>query len=172
VLDLEFLIVDPTSERVLAAYVENLKRLGLSVSQRRVDPAQYERRMKTFDFDVLSTRYALRLTPGVELRNLWDSEAAATNGSFNLAGIRNPVVDALIAKVIEARSRADLEVATRALDRVLRAGHYWVPQWFRASHYVGYWDKYARPPTKPRYDSGIIHTWWYDDAKAAKLKSN
>jgi microcin C transport system substrate-binding protein len=172
VLDLEFLIVDPTAERISGAYVENLRRLGLSVNLRRVDPAQYQRRAKTFDFDVLSARYALRLTPGVELRNFWDSEAAAANGSFNLAGISDPVVDALIAKVIEARSRTDLQAATRALDRVLRAGHYWVPQWYMPVHHVAYWDKYARPAIKPRYDRGIIHTWWYDEAKAAKLKSN
>jgi microcin C transport system substrate-binding protein len=171
VLDLEFLIVDPTSERVLAGYVANLKSLGLSVSIRRADPAQYERRVKAFDFDVITTRYTLRLTPGVELRNYWSSEAAKTEGSANRAGISDPVVDALIAKVIEARSREELEVATRALDRVLRAGHYWVPQWYKPAHHIAHWDKYSRPAKQPRYDRGI-DSWWYDAAKAAKLKNN
>jgi microcin C transport system substrate-binding protein len=172
VLALEFLIIDPTSERILTGYTENLRRLGLDVSIRRVDPAQYERRMKAFDFDVATARYVMRMTPGVELRNIWSSEAAKIDGSRNLAGIADPVVDALIGKVVEARSRDDLETAARALDRVLRAGHYWVPQWYYPAHNVAHWDKYARPAVKPRYDRGIIHTWWYDPAKAAKLTSN
>jgi microcin C transport system substrate-binding protein len=171
-LALEFLIIDPTSERILTGYTENLRRLGLDASIRRVDPAQYERRMKAFDFDVASARYVMRLTPGVELRSLWSSEAANIDGSRNLAGIADPVVDALIGKVVEARSRDALETAARALDRVLRAGHYWVPQWYKPAHHVAHWDKYARPAVKPRYDRGITHTWWYDPAKAAKLTSN
>jgi microcin C transport system substrate-binding protein len=139
---------------------------------RRVDPAQYERRVKAFDFDVVGTRYAMGLTPGVELRTYWASAAAKTEGSRNLAGISDPVVDALIAKVIEAGSREELQVATRALDRVLRAGRYWVPQWYNPVHHVAHWDKYGRPETKPLYARGIIDSWWYDAAKAAKLKPN
>ena len=81
-------------------------------------------------------------------------------------------IDALIVKVSEARSRDELKTATSALDRVLRAGHYWVPHWYRPYHYIAYWDKYGRPEVKPRYERGIIHTWWFDAAKAAKLKSN
>ncbi len=171
-LDIEFLIVDPSTERILTPYVKNLQAIGVQTSIRRIDPAQYERRAKAFDFDVVIARYALRLTPGVEVRSFWSSEAAATEGSYNLAGIRSPVVDALIAKVSEADSRAALVTATRALDRVLRAGHYWVPHWYRPYHYVAYWDKFGRPDVKPRYERGIIHTWWYDPAKAAKLKVN
>lgn len=171
-LELEFLIIDPTSERILTSYVENLGRLGLTVSIRRVDAAQYQRRLKTFDFDVVSTRYSLRSTPSVELRSFWSSEAAKTDGSANLAGINHPVIDALITKAIEAKSRKELEVALRALDRVLRAGHYWVPQWYKAAHHIAHWDKFSRPATKPRYDRGVVDTWWYDAAKAAKLKDN
>jgi microcin C transport system substrate-binding protein len=172
VFDLEFLIVDPVSERVLSNYVENLKRLGLDISIRRVDPAQYQRRVKSFDFDVVTARYSLRLTPGVELRSYWSSETASVDGSLNLAGISSPVIDALIGKAVEAKSRADLEVATRALDRVLRAGHYWVPQWYKPIHHIAHWDRFSRPAIKPRYDRGIVDTWWYDAAKAAKLRSN
>jgi microcin C transport system substrate-binding protein len=171
-LDIEFIIVDPVSERVLAGYVANLKSLGIPATIRRVDAAQYQRRLKTFDFDIVTTRYSLRLTPGVELRSYWGSENANVDGSLNLAGIASPVVDALIAKVVEATSRAELVTATQALDRVLRAGHYWVPQWFKPSHHVAHWDRFSRPATKPRYDRGIVHTWWYDAAKAAKLKPN
>jgi microcin C transport system substrate-binding protein len=171
-LDIEFLILDPSTERLLTPYVKNLQAIGVQTSIRRIDPAQYERRLKSFDFDVVIARYVLRLTPGVEVRSFWSSEAAATDGSYNLAGIRNPAVDALIAKVSEANNRAALKAATRALDRVLRAGHYWVPHWYRPYHYVAYWDKFGRPSVKPRYERGIIHTWWYDAEKAAKLKSN
>jgi microcin C transport system substrate-binding protein len=172
VLDLEFLVTDPTYERILAGYVINLQALGIQTSVRRIDPAQYERRLKSFDFDVVMARYTMRLTPGVELRTYWGSEAAKTEGSFNLAGIADPVVDAMIGKVTEANSREDLKTATRALDRVLRAGHYWVPHWYKPSHYIAMWDKFGRPPVKPRYERGIIHTWWYDAERAAKLKGN
>jgi microcin C transport system substrate-binding protein len=172
VLDLEFLIVDPTSERILTPYVKNLQAIGVVPSIRRIDPAQYERRVKSFDFDVITQRYVLRLTPGVELRNFWGSEAAKTEGSFNLSGISHPAIDALIAKVVEAKSREDLKIATRALDRVLRAGHYWVPHWYKAAHHIAYWDKFSRPAVKPAYERGVIQTWWYDPDKAAKLKPN
>ncbi|HEU0058898.1 MAG TPA: extracellular solute-binding protein [Hyphomicrobiaceae bacterium] len=170
-LSLEFLITDPVSERILLPYVKNLEALGISASVRRIDPAQYERRVKSFDFDVVTTRYVLRLTPGTEMRNFWGSEAAKTEGSFNLAGISQPAVDALIAKAVEAKSREELLTATRALDRVLRAGHYWVPQWYKAAHNIAHWDKFQRPAIKPRYDRGIIDSWWYDADKAAKLKT-
>ncbi len=171
-LKLEFLIVDPVSERIIQPYAKNLQAIGIPPGIRRVDPAQYERRIKAFDFDVVTTRYSLRLTPGVELRNFWGSEAARTEGSFNLAGIADPAVDALIGKVLEAKSRAELNTATKALDRVLRLGHYWVPHWFKAAHHVVFWDKFSRPAIKPRYERGIVDTWWYDADKAAKLKSN
>jgi microcin C transport system substrate-binding protein len=172
VLDLEFLIVDPVTERILTPYAKNLQAVGVQSTIRRIDPAQYERRVKSFDFDVVTQRYSLRLTPGVELRSFWGSEAAKTDGSYNLAGISHPAVDALIAKVTEAKSRAELNTATKALDRVLRAGHYWVPHWYKAAHNIAHWDKFNRPAVKPRYERGIIHTWWYDAEKAGKLKPN
>jgi microcin C transport system substrate-binding protein len=113
----------------------------------------------------------LRLTPGIEMRSDWSSEAAKTNGSFNLAGISDPVVDALIDRVIAAKSRAELVTATRAIDRVLRAGHYWVPHWYKASYSVAYWNKYSRPAIQPKYDAGVLDTWWFDSKKAEALKS-
>jgi microcin C transport system substrate-binding protein len=171
-LELEFLVTDPTSERILSPYVKNLEALGIGATIRRVDPAQYERRLKIFDFDVVSQRYAMRLTPGVELRSYWGSQAAGSEGTANLSGIRSPVVDALIAKVEQAKSRADLETATRALDSVLRAGHYWVPHWYAAVHRLVFWDKFGRPAVAPRYERGITDTWWYDADRAAKLTIN
>jgi microcin C transport system substrate-binding protein len=171
-LELEFLILDQGSERVVAPYVKNLLALGIQSSIRRVDPAQYERRRKSFDFDIITSRFALRATPGTELKAFLASATANTEGSYNLAGIANPVVDALLDSVARANSREELTTSTRALDRVLRAGRYWVPQWYRPYHYVAYWNKYDRPAVKPRYGRGIIQSWWYDAEKAAKLQSN
>jgi len=169
VLSIEFLVYEPTFERVIAPYIKNLKSLGIDAYIRRVDPAQFERRVKAFDFDIITQRFSMRLTPGAELLNFFGSEAAATEGSFNRAGIKNPVVDALAQKALEARTREELVTAIRALDRVLRAGHYWVPQWYKASHHIAYWNKFGRPETKPKYDRGIVDTWWYDAEKASKL---
>jgi microcin C transport system substrate-binding protein len=170
VLDIEFLIVDPSSERLLGGYVSNLKRIGIAASLRRIDPAQYERRVKEFDFDIVTTRFVMSLTPGSELRAYFGSETAEMAGSRNLAGIKNPAVDALIVRLGEAKSRAEVHTVAAALDRVLRANNYWVSHYFKASHHVAYWDKFARPATKPKYARGIDDTWWIDAAKAAKLK--
>ena len=168
-LDVEVLLFEDGFVRIVDPYVSNLKRIGVNASIRMVDPAQYEQRMKTFDFDVAIQRYSLRLTPGVELRNFWSSQAAAMDGSFNLAGIADPVVDALIDKAIAAKSRKELVAATRSIDRVLRASHYWIPQWYKASHNIAYWNKFSRPETKPKYDPGVVDTWWFDRAKADAL---
>ena len=159
-------------ERIAAPYVKNLKLLGIDASIRMVDPAQYQQRLKDFDFDITTERYQMRNTPGVELRSYFGSAAAKMDGSLNLAGISDPAVDALIERVIAAKSREELNTAARALDRVLRAGHYWVPHWYKASNNIAYWDKFSRPATKPRFDRGILDTWWYDEAKAAKLTAN
>ncbi|MGI8851836.1 MAG: extracellular solute-binding protein [Methyloceanibacter sp.] len=170
--ELEILTFEPSFERLTAPYVKNLKLLGIDARIRMVDPAQYQQRLKNFDFDVTTERYVMRNTPGVELRSYFGSDAAAIDGSLNLAGISDPAVDALIERILSAKSRDELETAACALDRVLRNGHYWVPHWYKASHHVAHWDKYARPETKPRFDRGILDTWWYDEAKAATLASN
>ena len=167
--EFEMLLDAAAFERIAGPYVKNLKSIGIIANMRRVDPAQFELRMKTFDFDMTIERFSLRLTPGIELKNFWGSEAAKTDGSFNLAGISNPAVDALADRIVKAQTRAELVVAARALDRVLRSGHYWVPHWYKASHHLAFWNKYAWPDVKPKYDRGALATWWYDPAKAAKL---
>jgi microcin C transport system substrate-binding protein len=168
-LTLELLNYEPAFERLSAPYLKNLKLLGTDAKLRMVDPAQYQRRLKSFDFDITTERYVMRNTPGVELRSYFGSAAASMDGSLNLAGIADPAVDALVERVIGAKSREELTTAARALDRVLRAGHYWVPHWYKASNAIAYWDKFSRPETKPRFDRGVLDTWWYDEAKAAKL---
>ena len=105
------------------------------------------------------------------MKNYWGSSTRSVDGSLNLAGIAEPVIDALIDKALAAETRAELVTATRAIDRILRAGHYWVPHWYKASHNVAVWDKFSWPEKKPDYDRGIIETWWYDNDKAAKLSA-
>ncbi len=166
---LEFLSDSPLFERIVQPYGRNLKLLGIDSSFRRVDSAQYQSRLKDFDFDVTTRRFAMAPTPGEGIRQYWGSAAADQPGSPNMSGIKDPVVDALIDRVIAAPSREDLVVATRALDRVLRAGRYWVPQWYKASHAVAHWDMFGWPAQKPRYDFPVETTWWYDGEKAARI---
>jgi microcin C transport system substrate-binding protein len=170
-LDAEFLLFEPSFERILGPYIKNLTAIGIRATIRRVDPAQYERRSKSFDFDIVVKRYVMRSTPGVELNDYFSSASASVEGSTNMAGIKSPAVDALIAKAGGAKTRAELAVAMRALDRVLRAGHYWVPQWHKGAHNVPHWNKFSRPAVKPKYDLGAVDTWWVDPDKQAKLKT-
>lgn len=170
-LAVEILIFSPSFERIILPYLNNLKAIGINATLRRVDPAQYERRVKSFDFDMTTERYTMRLTPGIELKTFWGSDSAKTDGSYNLAGISDPVVDALIDRIMAAATRDELETAARAADRVLRAGYYWVPHWYKAAHHLAYWNKFSRPDTKPKYARGVIDTWWYAAEKAEKLKS-
>lgn len=167
---LEFLTFEPRMSEITNIYVQTLNRLGIEASVRQVDPAQYERRTKAYDFDATTRRYSMRLTPGVELREYFSSSRAAVEGTPNISGIADPVVDALIEKVIAAPSREELTTAAHALDRVLLAGYYWIPNWYKASHHLAYWDKFGQPAVKPRYQRGIVDTWWLDPKREAALK--
>jgi microcin C transport system substrate-binding protein len=169
-LTVEFLIDDPTSERIIAPYAKNLRLLGIDAIMRGIDPAQHERRIKDFDFDLDIMRLVRGQTPGTELVGSLGSRSAKENGSFNISGIALPVVDALINKMINAKSREELLFVGRALDRVLRAEHIWVSNWGKASHWIVYWDVFERPQVKPDYDRGIDDTWWVDAEKAKTLK--
>lgn len=157
---IEFLIFEPSSERIIAAYIQNLKLLGIDASIRLVDPSQYQRRFEDFDFDVTTARFTQRNTPGVELRSFFSTQAAALPGTQNLAGIKDPVVDALIESIIAATSREALNARVRALDRVLREGHYWVPQWAKGVFHLAFWNKFSWPDIQPKYQRGILDTWW------------
>jgi len=168
-LTIEFLTDAPTFERIIQPLIKNLSLLGIDASMRLVDPAQYQERMKEFDFDITTQRFSMRETPGVELRAYMGSAAAEEPGSRNLAGISSPVVDALIDAVISARSREELVTAARALDRVLRAQHYWIPQWYKGEHNLAVWNKFGRPDIKPRYHRGVLELWWVEPQKEAAL---
>ena len=171
-LDIEFLITSPVFERILGPYVKNLALLGINATIRTVDEAQYQSRTESYDYDVVSSRFMAGLTPGDGLRIFFGSESASRPGTFNMSGVASPEIDALIDKVVEAQTRAELDVAGRALDRVLRAEQFWVPNWHKGSHWLAYWDKFGRPDVKPKYDRGILDTWWYDEAKAKKIAGN
>ncbi len=158
--EIEFLDDSSSFARITGPYIENIKKLGIDAKMREVDRPQYQRRVESFDFDIVTARFSLSLTPGPELFNFFSSEAADSDGSFNLAGIKDPIVDSLIETVIAADNREDMETALRALDRVLRDGRYWVPQWSKASHTLAWWDRFERPKTKPAYARGILETWW------------
>jgi microcin C transport system substrate-binding protein len=166
----EFLYDERGLEPHTQSFIHNLRQLGIVATIRVVDAAQYKQRMDDFDFDVTTERIVMSFSPGEELRSRFGSEAAKEHGSNNVVGIEDPVVDALIAKALVANSRDELVHICRALDRVLRAGRYWIPHWYKPTHWIAHWDIFGRPEKTARYDPGIATTWWYDDAKAKRIK--
>ncbi|MGF1447050.1 MAG: extracellular solute-binding protein [Pikeienuella sp.] len=170
-LAIEFLSSSPSFDRITNPYAERLKRIGVDATLRRVDPAQYERRLEEYDFDITVDRKAMSSTPGVELRTHFHSANANDPGSENLSGVAHPAVDALVERVEAAQSREEVTAAVMALDRVLRALQIWVPQWSKASHHLAFWDIYGRPPveTKPTYARAVIDRWWIDPEKLARF---
>ncbi|MCX5567950.1 MULTISPECIES: extracellular solute-binding protein [Kaistia] len=166
---IEFLEADPSFERVVNPYIQNLKRIGIDASLRIVDTAQYIARINDFDFDVVSTVMGQSHSPGNEQREFWGSAAADLKGSRNLMGIKNPAVDKLIDRVVYAKDREELVAATHALDRVLLWNYYVVPQWYSDTINVAYWNKFGIPEKQPEYVGIDIDSWWVDPAKAAAL---
>jgi microcin C transport system substrate-binding protein len=171
VLKIEFLIDEPTFKPHHATFIKNLALVGIEAEIRIIDAVQYRARVESFDFDVTTQRMNFSPTPGDSLRPYFSSQAAATKGSYNLSGVANPAIDALIEKAIGADTRKDLTIACRALDRVFRAGRYWVPQWYRSTHPIAYWDQFSHPAKPPKYAQGVgaPENWWFDAAKAARL---
>jgi microcin C transport system substrate-binding protein len=166
----EFLAEDPTTERIVLFFKPSLERLGMNVAVRTVDSAQYENRLRQFDFDIIVANWGESLSPGNEQRGYWGSQAADQPGSRNLVGIKNPAVDELINRVIFSKDRAELVAATHALDRVLLWNFYVVPQWTSSVVRTARWDRFGRPTTLPKYGlSGFPTIWWWDAEKAAKL---
>jgi microcin C transport system substrate-binding protein len=175
IFKIEFLHDEPSFQPHHAPFIKNLGTLGIEASLRIVDAVQYRARVEDFDFDITTERLGISATPGDSMRPSFSSQAARTKGSYNLAGIANPAIDALIEKILAADTRAELTTACRAFDRVFRAGRYWVSHWYRANHPVAYWDVFDHPTTLPRYQfdaSGVGERilWWYDAAKSAKLE--
>ncbi len=165
----EILVADPSGERISLFWKPSLERIGVTASIRVVDPAQYENRLRSFDFDIIIDTWGESLSPGNEQREFWGSQTADVPGSKNTIGIRNPAVDALIDKVIFAKDRADLVAATHALDRVLLWNFYLVPQFTYGFSRYAIWDRFSHAELPKYARSGLPSLWWFDSEKAAKI---
>ena len=168
-LDVEILNDSQAFDRIINPYVENLKKLGINAANIKIDNAQMTDRRRKFDFDILVGFLSTQLTPGSELEQYFGSESADFS-IFNLTGIKDEGVDAIIKDVRAAKSREELGFAIRALDRVLRNKVIWVPQWFKNKHTIAYYDMYEHPKTLPPYDIGVLDTWWINTDKYNNLK--
>jgi microcin C transport system substrate-binding protein len=168
-LEFEILLVDAGFERIVLPMKKNLERIGVDMSVRTVDAAQYRRRIDTFDFDMTVVRRGQSESPGNEQRDFWSSAAADAEGSRNYNGIRDPVIDELVELVIAAPDREALVTRTRALDRVLLWGHYMIPNFYMSSDRVLYWDRFGMPEVTP-FRGVQFDTWWVDASKDARLK--
>ncbi len=164
----EILSGSPAFERVYLPYIANLKRIGIVAELRLVDPVQYQKRVESFDFDMITDGFGQSESPGNEQRNFWSASAADTPGSRNTIGIKDAAIDALVDLVINAPDREQLVARCKALDRVLLHHHFVVPSWHLASDRLIYWDKFGVSPPHRRGTSWI--TWWYDAGKAERLK--
>ncbi len=166
----EILVQDPSSERIVLFYKPSLERIGVTASIRIVDDAQYQNRLRNFDYDIIIDQWGESLSPGNEQREYWGSQAADQPGSRNAIGIKNPAVDALIDKIIFAKDRAELVAATRALDRVLLWNFYVVPQFTYGFSRYARWDRFSHAEPLPKYArSGLPSLWWFDADKAARI---
>jgi len=167
-LDIDFLLTQKEFERILAPFAKNLSRLGIILNYRTVDTSLYQRRQDTFDYDMMVVNIGQSLSPGNEQRDFFHSEVAEVNGSRNYIGLKDPVVDAIVDKIIYAEDRQELIAACRALDRVLWYGLYVVPNWYIDHHRVAFWDKFGYPETLPLYyqaTSYVIEAWWSADTR-------
>ena len=168
----EFLSDEPRMEKVVLPFLKNLEKVGVKAQLRNIDAAQYENRRRDYDYDMISVRYGASLAPGAELRELFGSKAAEEPGSPNTSGIRDPVVDELIERAIQAKSRAALLPIVHALDRVLLFGYYVVPNWYSDYYRVAYWKKFGKPKEQPKYASSasaVIGDWWIDSASEPQI---
>ena len=168
-LTLEFLDDDPVFEAVTQPFIRNLGLLGIKASLRVVDPSQYQTRLKDFDFDVTPRRYSSGLTPGRGAARDLRRPGGRDRGLQQPVGDREPGRRRPAHRDRRRQSRADLTAACRALDRVLRAGRYWVPMWYATTHRLALWDVYGRPASPPKYDLGAPGVWWFDAQKAKRI---
>ncbi len=159
-LTIEFLGNSDSFEPHHNAFIRNLGQLGIRASYRIVDAAQYSLRLREFDFDMVVSRFTMSLFPSRFIRQVFGSVSANSPGSFNMAGMANPAIDAVLEKIIAAKSQEEFTMATRVLDRIIRAEHYVVFQWHKAARWLAYWDYYDRPAVSPKYATGVLDTWW------------
>jgi microcin C transport system substrate-binding protein len=165
----EILVQDPSAERIALFFKPSLERIGVTTSIRVVDDAQYQNRLRSFDFDIIIDQWGESLSPGNEQREFWGSQSADQPGSRNAIGIKNPAVDALIDQVIFAKDRAGLVAATHALDRVLLWNFYVVPQFTYGFSRYARWDRFSHAELPKYARSGLPALWWYDAEKAGRI---
>ena len=169
-LDVEFLEASPAFDRIVNPFVENLISLGVNAKLNRIDYAQYTNRTRSFDFDIVTDQFRMSYEPGSGLKQYFGSETAKES-LFNSMGVSSPAIDRLIDIISDASSKADLRIAVRALDRVLRAEKFWIPQWYKDVHTVAYFDMFEHPEPLPPYSLGYLDFWWVNPEKEAKLKA-
>nr|WP_242500649.1 extracellular solute-binding protein [Tropicimonas sp. IMCC6043] len=169
-LKVEFLNDSQTFDRVINPYVENLRRAGIDAVHNRVDQAEATNRERSYDFDIMTDQFPMGYIPGAGLKQYFGSETADSS-VFNSMGLKSEAVDSLINTIIAAETQEDLENGVRALDRVLRAERFWVPQWYKDKHTVAYFDIYEHPDPLPPYALGNMDFWWYNAEKAERLKA-
>jgi len=171
-MSMEFLLNDPGHERIVLFYKPLLERMGITVTIRTVDDAQYQNRLRNWDYDVIINVWAQSLSPGNEQREFWGSASADQSGSQNYIGIKDPAVDALIERIIFAKNREGLVAATHALDRVLMWNHYVVPQYTFSQQRAARWDRFGRPEQMPIYGIASFPTiWWWDSERSTRTGS-
>ena len=168
-LEIEFLESSAVFKPHIEPFQANLRKLGISSSIRIVDAAQYKRRTDQFDYDMMVQARGGSHTPGDELRLAYSSSAANTKGSRNMAGIADPAIDEMVERIARAKTREELTIAARVLDRLLRAGRFWIPHWYKDNSLIAYWDAFSRPAQQPKLGAGAPGTWWWDEVKAAKI---
>ena len=164
-VQIEFLLANPSFSRVIQAYVRNLAKLGIEAKIRLIDGAGYQQRTDHFDFDIIVHNVGQSLSPGNEQLNYWGSSEADHEGSANILGLKSPVVDDLVNKIIHAKDRSELVALTHALDRVLLWGYYVIPHWHLDRYRIVYWNKFGRPEKPATYSLGFLDTWWVDPSK-------
>ncbi|MCR9152241.1 MAG: extracellular solute-binding protein [Rhodobacteraceae bacterium] len=168
-LVIDFLNDSQTFDRVINPYVENLRRLGVDARHNRVDNAQAVNRERSHDFDIMTHQFPMSYVPGSGLQQYFGS--GGVEDVFNAMGLSDPAVDTLIAGIEAATTSEELAVRVKALDRVLRAHRFWVPQWFKDKHTIAYYDMFEHPETLPPYALGQMDFWWYNAEKGAALKA-
>lgn len=168
-LTIEILETRQSFDRIVAPFVDNLKRLGVDVTYNRVEPAQYQARTQSFDYDIIFDGYTNGLEEGIGLSQRFGTEDR--NDVFNPAGYGNPAVDRLIEKVVGATTREEMAAAVRAVDRIMRWDYFVVPTWYLGNYWVAYYDMYERPAELPPYALGHLDFWWFNADKAAALRA-
>ena len=169
-LSFELILNGPTIEPVALAYQGNLRKIGIDMRVRSIDTPQYIERIRSHDFDMIYTGWAQSLSPGNEQRDYWGSAAAESESARNYAGIKDPAVDTIIERIVLAKDRAELETATRALDRVLMANQYVIPSYALRHSRIARWDRFSRPAKLPEYSVGFPTTWWWNEERAEQIR--